>query len=152
MFFYKNKKLFVENWSAVKNFRQIFEKKKVGVILNNLKLGMKIYKELYYTKLFYIIGRFICNNMYCFDNVKSYEIVIIYDIIKIYISVRGKIYKIDIYNLVVIMVILHLIMCIFKVFVKKQCLLLCYTICFASSILSIIIGLENKIFRCLFLT
>jgi len=124
----------------------------VGVILNNLKLGMKIYKELYYTKLSYIIGRFICNNMYCFDNVKSYEIVIIYDIIKIYISVRGKIYKIDIYNLVVIMVILLLIMCIFKVFVKKQCLLLCYTICFASSILSIIIGLENKMFRCLFLT
>ena len=77
LFFNKNKKLFVENRSAVKNFRQIFEKKKEGVILNNLKLGMKIYKELYYTKLSYIIGRFICNNMYCFDNVKSYEIVII---------------------------------------------------------------------------
>jgi len=125
----------------------------VGVILNILKLGMKFIKSYTIQNLSYIIiGRFICNNMYCFDNVKSYEIVIIYDIIKIYISVLGKIYKIDIYNLVVIMVILLLIICIFKVFVKKQCLLLCYTICFASSILLIIIGLENKMFRCLFLT
>jgi hypothetical protein len=77
MFFNKNKKLFVENRSAVKNFRQIFWKKESGCNFKYLKLGMKIYKELYYTKLSYIIGRFICNNMYCFDNVKSYEIVII---------------------------------------------------------------------------
>ena len=30
LFLYKNKKLFVENQSAVKNFRQIFEKKESG--------------------------------------------------------------------------------------------------------------------------
>jgi len=78
LFLYKNKKLFVENQSAVKNFRQIFEKRKVGVILNNLKLGMKFIKSYTIQNLSYIIiGRFICNNMYCFDNVKSYEIVII---------------------------------------------------------------------------
>ena len=63
----------------------------MGVILNNLKLGMKFIKSYTIQNLSYIIiGRFICNNMYCFDNVKSYEIVIIYDIIKIYISVRGN--------------------------------------------------------------
>ena len=48
------------------------------------------------------------------------------------------------------MVILLLIMCILKVYVKKQCLMSCYKICFALSTLSII-DLENKIFRCLFL-
>ena len=50
LFLYKNKKLFVENQSAVKNFRQIFEKKESGCNFKYLKLGMKIYKELYYTK------------------------------------------------------------------------------------------------------
>jgi len=78
LFLYKNKKLFVENQSAVKKFSSNIWEKESGCNLNNLKLGMKFIKSYTIQNLSYIIiGRFICNNMYCFDNVKSYEIVII---------------------------------------------------------------------------